>query len=280
MDHDTSRHDQPGTGGLADRVPGGGKDSPPMAYGDFTGVTDPSVSAPTLLAEQTDDDPGTVGEPKSHLWWWVAATAAGLILTAVLTLSLISKKEVAFRPGSAIPADESLEIEGAEFYEPTGDIFFLTVTVDRLSVLEWLFARSDDDVDIFDEREVFGDKSPKENTRQNAVLMTRSKSNAELAALSYLGYRVFDPPTAALISTVADGTPAAEAKLLAGESIVGIDGQSVRSRADALQALEQHAPRPDGKDRPRSGRRCHPFGDRNARARGLMDKAKDSSVSV
>ena len=152
---------------------------------------------------------------------------------------LISSGYVAYKPGSATPAEKRVEVKGATTYPPTGDVLFLTVSVDRLSILEkWWYDRNND-VDMVKESVAFP-KGHKDNTQVNAQLMTQSKSNAELVALQYLGYDVFET-TGALIQSVADGAPA-QGYLQAGETIVAIDGTAVTSATAATTALSTTTP--------------------------------------
>ena len=59
-----------------------------------------------------------------------------LVLAAVATQ--ISVPWVAIEPGSASPAEDRVSVTGAPTFAPDGDILFLTVRVNRLSLLELL----------------------------------------------------------------------------------------------------------------------------------------------
>ena len=155
-------------------------------------------------------------------------------------LSLISSGYVAYKPGSATPAEDRVAVKGATVYPPTGDILFLTVSVDRMSKLEkWWYDRNND-VDMVKESVAFP-KGHKDNTQFNAQLMTQSKSNAELVALQYLGYDVFET-TGALIQSVADGAPRAGSLCSRATTIVAIDGTTVTSATGATTALSTTTP--------------------------------------
>ncbi|MEO5842584.1 MAG: hypothetical protein ABIQ73_05685, partial [Acidimicrobiales bacterium] len=138
---------------------------------------------------------------------WLRRTtwSTGLLLSALGALlvatSLISSGYVAYKPGSATPAEDRVEVTGGTaVYPPSGDILFLTVSVDRMSKLEkWWFDRNDD-VDMVKESVAYP-KGHKDTSQFNAQLMTQSKSTAELVALQYLGYDVFDT-TGARIKSV------------------------------------------------------------------------------
>jgi PDZ domain-containing protein len=147
---------------------------------------------------------------------------------------------VAYKPGSATPAEDRVDVKsGATVYPPKGDILFLTVAVDRLSNFEQWWYRNDHDIDLVKESDAFP-KGHNQSTQINAQLMTQSKSNAELVALEYLGYDVFDT-TGALVNSVVDGAPA-QGHLQAGDTIIAINGTSVTSANAAIAVLRTTTP--------------------------------------
>jgi PDZ domain-containing protein len=162
-----------------------------------------------------------------------------LVGALIFATSLISSGYVAYKPGSASPAEDRVEVHGADTFTPAGDILFLTVSVDRMSILEkWWYDRNGD-VDMVKESVAFP-KGRTETRQVNAQLMTQSKSNAELAALSYLGYDVFDL-TGARVAGIVEGAPA-DGHLQAGDTIVAIDGSAVSSRDEAIALLRNTTP--------------------------------------
>jgi PDZ domain-containing protein len=170
---------------------------------------------------------------------WSVGLVLSLLGAFIVATSLISSGYVAYKPGSASPAQDRVEVTDATVYPPDGDILFLTVSVDRMSKLEKWWLDRNDDVDMQKESDAFP-KGHKANTQVNAQLMTQSKSTAELVALQYLGYDVFDPTGASVLSVV-DGTPA-QGHLQAGDAIVAIDGTSVTSATGATTLLRTTVP--------------------------------------
>ena len=177
---------------------------------------------------------------------WMRRTtwSTGLLLSALGALlfatSLISSGYVAYKPGSATPAEDRVDVTaGAAVYPPSGDILFLTVSVDRMSKLEkWWFDRNDD-IDMVKESVAYP-KGRKDTTQFNAQLMTQSKSTAELVALQHLGYDVFDT-TGARIKSVVESAPA-QGHLQAGDTIVAINGRAVDSATAATTVLRTTTP--------------------------------------
>jgi PDZ domain-containing protein len=170
---------------------------------------------------------------------WAVGAFVALLGVLLFAASLVSSGYVAYKPGNASPAEDRIEAHGTDTFTPAGDILFLTVSVDRMSILEkWWYDRNED-VDMVKESVAFP-KGRTENRQVNAQLMTQSKSNAELAALNYLGYDVFDTTGARVVSVV-DGSPAAN-RLQRGDTIVAIDGDAVTTREEAITVLRSTNP--------------------------------------
>ena len=171
---------------------------------------------------------------------WTTGLTLALLGAFIVATSLISSGYVAYKPGGATPAEDRVDVtSGATVYPPKGDILFLTVSVDRLSKLEKWWYRNDPDVDFLKESDAFP-KGHDESTQFNAQLMSQSKSNAELVALQYLGYDVFDT-TGALVNSLVDGGPA-QGHLQPGDTIVAIDGTSVTTANAAIAMLRTTTP--------------------------------------
>jgi PDZ domain-containing protein len=211
------------------------------------GPSDPRPSGDSDGASGPGDTENTVAPAavRRRLPRWLRGTTwfVGLslfLLGALLAAtSLISSGYVAYKPGSATPAGDRVAVKGTTVYPPTGDVLFLTVSVDRMSKLEkWWYDR-DDNVDMVKESIAYP-KGHKDSNQVNAQLMTQSKSNAELVALQYLGYDVFDT-TGALIQSVVDGAPA-QGHLQPGETIVAINGTPVTSATAATTVLSATTP--------------------------------------
>ncbi|MEO5842545.1 MAG: S16 family serine protease [Acidimicrobiales bacterium] len=195
-------------------------------------------------AEDADGDLPLVARRRMPRWMRRTTWSAGLLISLLgallLATSLISSGWVAYKPGSATPTEDRVEVtSGATVYPPTGDILFLTVSVDRMSKLEKWWLDRNDDVDMIKESDAFP-KGHGDSKQVNAQLMTQSKSNAELVALQYLGYDVFDT-TGAHVKGVVDGAPS-QGHLRAGDTIVAINGTPVLTANAATTALRTTTP--------------------------------------
>ena len=135
-------------------------------------------------------------------WWIPFIVVAALLSIGVIGASYVGVPYVAYAPGDARPTSSRVDIKGAQTYPVDGQVLFVTVGTPRLSALGWLVGKLDPDkVDIYTEKQVFGDQSEQENRKENLQLMTYSKDFATYVALTKLGYRRWPCPTAASSST-------------------------------------------------------------------------------
>ena len=65
------------------------------------------------------------------------ASAVFTLLVLAAIASQVTVPWVAFEPGSASSAEDRVAVTGAATFVPDGDILFLTVRVNRLSLLSW-----------------------------------------------------------------------------------------------------------------------------------------------
>ncbi len=134
--------------------------------------------------------PGNPPMPR-RLWWIPLIVVAALLSVGVIGASYIGVPYVAYAPGDARPTSSRVEIKGQQTYPIDGQVLFVTVGTPRLSALGWLVGTLDPDkVDIYTEKQVFGDQTEQENRKENLQLMTYSKDFAAYVALTKLGYSV------------------------------------------------------------------------------------------
>ena len=126
--------------------------------------------------------------------------------------------------------------------EETGDLFFLTVSLKEVSLLEYLAALLDDEVDL-NRRETIRPAgiSPADLRAQNLSLMEQSKQNAVFVALTELGYEVTFEGTGALISGIVPDS-AADGVLEVNDIIVAVNGSPVEFSTDAVSLISGFLP--------------------------------------
>lgn len=173
---------------------------------------------------------------------------AGIVVCSVLVTlvvlagiaSQITVPWVAFEPGAATPAEARVQVEGATTYDAAGELFFLTVRVNRLNLLELLLKSRDKSIALVSEHDYFGDQTPQESRQQSRDLMVRAKSNAELVALSALGYDAFENTGVRIESIQADA--AAAGKLEQFDIVTAIDGTPTRTPTELIATLAGKSP--------------------------------------
>jgi Lon-like protease len=158
-----------------------------------------------------------------------------LLGAQVVAMAGIDTPWIAFEPGSATSTDGLLAVDGAQTFDDAGQIMYLTVRQNRLSMLEWVVKARDPYIAIERESDLYPDVDREEVRQQNLDLMVRSKSDAELVALQHLGYDVFDT-VGAQVTAVEPGS-AADGTLSPNQVITAVDGAPVRNADELIAAL-------------------------------------------
>jgi PDZ domain-containing protein len=170
----------------------------------------------------------------------VAFTFLFTVVALAAVATQISVPWVALEPGSASPAEDRVAVTGADTFTPGGDILFLTVRVNQLNLLELLTKSRDKAIDLVSEHDYFGTSTPQQSRQQSKDLMVRAKSNAELVALSVLGYQAFEN-SGVRIESIEPGS-AADGKLQQLEVVTAIDGTSTPTPQDLITNLAGRQP--------------------------------------
>lgn len=162
---------------------------------------------------------------------------AGLVLLAVLlaVLWLTPSGEYLVLPDTAEPVAPLVTIKG-ERPGDGGGIYYVAAIVRRAKLFEQLFPGIHEGASLVPADRInppgVGEE---ERRREDLRAMSRSQQVAAALALRELGYEVTLRPTGALISDVADGSPAA-GKLEPTDVVIAVDGKRVR-QTSALRRL-------------------------------------------
>ena len=151
-------------------------------------------------------------------------------------------------PGAAQPVDDRLEFgelgDVATRYQPDGDIYFVTITEPRQSVLSWLLGRDDPSVRFLTYEGKYGFQSPQQNRTIALQQMRTAEQVAEYVALQRLGFDVELVPGEVIIEDMVclvandEGTQCltwspSDEVLDPGDKIVSVGGVAV----DGVEAL-------------------------------------------
>jgi PDZ domain-containing protein len=191
--------------------------------------------------------PGTPdggGPPVRKIAKWPFVLAGFFLLIGIaISVVLIWPIQVpyyAFSPGPAYDVDEFVEVP--EDTESEGELYFLTVSLREVNLLEWIQAQLDPRVDLAPRENVRpAGVSQEELQQQNRDLMDTSKQNAIFVALTELGYDVTYEAEGAEISSIIEDS-AADGVLQVGDVIVSVDGEDVEFSADAVDLIGGHPP--------------------------------------
>ncbi|MGI9577959.1 MAG: YlbL family protein [Microthrixaceae bacterium] len=225
--------------------------------------TPESLSSSTVRPDSAPDDtaadgsPGAepaavespaVGSPGDGLLkrrrrrkWWGIGVAAVLLVGAVLGFLFVPTPYVLIQPGAVRPAEDRVEVSGAESYDSDGDIMFTTVYVDQATLFGLMRGSFDDAIEVRTEDEVYGDRGRDETREVNRQQMDLSKLIATMEALNLLGYESEFSAEGAHILGVAEDAPAASV-LQPGDVIVAVAGNEVRLPAELREELSDYSP--------------------------------------
>jgi PDZ domain-containing protein len=176
-----------------------------------------------------------------------------VLIGTVLVAAVVPVERYALAPGDVAPVEPRVRVDDSvTTYDTDGEVLFVTVKLPRLSLLGWLVAALDPDVDVKTREELFGDQTREENRQQNLKRMGYSKELASYVALSRLGYDVDVQGGGPVIGSLclevgADGTscarPApADEVLDPGDAIVELDGTPIHLLEDLTDVLVDREP--------------------------------------
>lgn len=180
---------------------------------------------------------------KSPIWPFVLAGFMFLIGVAV-ALVLLFPFDVpyySFSPGPVNDVTDFISVDGAAV-EGSGELFFLTVSLKEVNVIEYIGALIDREVDLSPRENVRPVGVSQENLRQqNLALMQESQDSAKFVALTQLGYEVTLTGSGAQVQGIVEGS-AAVGSLFEGDLIVAVDGAPVEFVDEAVAQIGGRAP--------------------------------------
>ena len=200
--------------------------------------------APDRANDAWGDIPRNLRPDRSGpIWPYVLAGFVFLIGIAV-TLVLLFPFEVpyySFSPGPVHDVSDVVSVADAQ-PEGSGELFFLTVSLKEVNVVEYVGALLDGQVDLAPRENVRPAGVTQEELRaQNLDLMRTSQDSAKAVALTRLGYEVTLIGSGAEIQGIVDGS-AAEGVLMEGDVIIAVDGVEVEFVDEAVANIGGRSP--------------------------------------
>jgi PDZ domain-containing protein len=98
--------------------------------------------------------------------------------------------EYALVPADAEAVEPRLAITGVPTYDSTGQVYFVTITEPKISVLDWFVTRKNDAARFLSHRDKYGDQSEQQLIQSGQQQMRSAKDNAIYVALRAAGYPV------------------------------------------------------------------------------------------
>lgn len=171
----------------------------------------------------------------------VVAVIAVLAAASLLAASTIKVGYFTQAPGSAVPLDGLIAVEGAEVFEGDGEIYFTTVRLTgEITVLEYLLALADSSVELRTSDEVLGGQTRDQQRAQNLELMDDSQEIATRVALEVLGYDVV-VEAGALVTSVLEGS-GSDGALEPGDVVIVADGIDVVTSPALVDVIRAKSP--------------------------------------
>jgi PDZ domain-containing protein len=212
-------------------------------YDSDVSLDDP-VDGRSAGTDTWDDIPENLRPDKrGPIWPYVLAGFMFLVGVAV-TLVVLFPFDVpyySFSPGPVNDVSDYVEVADASD-EGSGELFFLTVSLKEVNVIEYVGALLDRQVDLSPRETVRPVGVSQEDLReQNLALMRNSQDSAKFVALTRLGYEVTLVGSGAAIQGIIEGS-AADGVLVEGDVIIAVDGVEVEFVDEAVANIGGRAP--------------------------------------
>lgn len=178
--------------------------------------------------------------PRRRKWPWISLGIVALLLGAVIGTWNVSLPYFAMSPGPVRDIGNLVTVGAPESFDPSGELFLVTILSQDVNPFELLVAYLDDTIDVID-RELVRPAGQTNAEYRTAVLdqMEESKRTAIAVALEHAGYDIELTGEGVLVSGLVEDAPAAGV-LQVGDVIVEIDGERVEWAPDSIRLISDH----------------------------------------
>jgi PDZ domain-containing protein len=188
------------------------------------------------VTDETIVPPGT--NHRRRLLLGISGTLAVVVIVLGL---LIPLPYYILSPGTSRPTETLISVTGAETFENSGEVDFLTVSLRKATPVELFAAWVNPDLDVTPEEKILGKQTVDENRELNIRLMADSKDAAQYQALNRLGYAIESKGTGAVVASVVDDGPSA-GLLVPGDVITRINDQEISYSQQLISVVSANAP--------------------------------------
>lgn len=177
---------------------------------------------------------------RSVLTRW-PALAVLAVLAFVFGASTVTIPYYAIAPGSALSVASLVTVVDGPSFEPSGEMYLVTVSLRRTTLLQALRGWLDPTVDVVEERVLRPpDVSADEYRQLNLAAMDTSKEQALGVAFEHLGFDAITGDGAQIVQIVTDSP--ADGAIELGEVITAVDGKPVELHSEAVRAIGEYRP--------------------------------------
>lgn len=163
------------------------------------------------------------------------------VVAFVLGASTVTIPYYAIAPGSAVPVASLVTVVDGPSFEPGGEVYLVTVSLRRTTLLQALQGWLDPTVDVVEERVLRPpDVSADEYRQLNLAAMDTSKEQALGVAFEHLDFDAITGDGAQVVQIVTDSP--ADGAIELGEVITAVDGRPVELHSEAVRAIGEHRP--------------------------------------
>jgi Lon-like protease len=187
--------------------------------------------------------PGMSSSPRAPRWLGVAFT----VLAMLAGVSIAGwSMELPYFALSAGPVSDVIDnvvlLDGAEGFDPDGELMMLTVSVQGVNAYELLAAAADPTIDLLrQERLRAPDESDEEYRERGLQQMDQSKENAIAVALERIGGDLVIGSDGVEVVDLVEGAPAASV-LQIGDIVTRVEGVEISVAQDIGQLLADNVP--------------------------------------
>jgi len=166
----------------------------------------------------------------------------GIALVAVLVAAMaIHVPYYTISPGSSLDVNDRVTIDGASTYPADGELLLLFVRQSaNVSLLKYLQAKLDPDIDEFPSEEFTGGQSPEEVNVQSDADMALAQIAAKKVALEQVGYDVPLAGSGVVVLAVLPSRPA-HGVVEAGDVILTVDGVEIHEADDLGEEVRRRS---------------------------------------
>jgi Lon-like protease len=197
-------------------------------------TSDVDTAEPIVLPS---DAPAATAVRRPPRYRWLRwAIPLSVIAALVAGSFLVTLPYYAISPGTAPEVNGLLAVPKDLNHPAQGRVLMVTVSLSRVRAIEALRGWIDKDIDVVPEEQILGPTPRKNFRQQNVQEMDDSKQDAAVVALRKLGYTVNERGAGALVTTIADKSPA-DGRLALGDVVTAVDGKPVQLSGDLVREL-------------------------------------------